>query len=312
MVEQKKGNQIFLSYGNPDKPFVRKLAKDLNKLGITVWFDEWEIMVGDSITGTINDAINKSAFFGAVISEDSVKRPWVQKELQTAMLFQIERKIKILPIVLVTSENIPPFIMDLRYADFRGSYQIGLRDLVLAIKPSQAGTVKILHKELSIEEKINWFDIDFSLNYLKKTSNQEPMMYSKNRKHNQILLDKILTEIQEEYAFHLRTVEYSAEAAHAGPKAAASYIRDDLMWHTILVFHRTYFDSPSATQIRELLPNGNSKFEALIFDSIKENTLSLVKYDRGFLFANEKQKQFILDKILSNFERFCLFKENLD
>lgn len=42
-------SSLFLSHTNIDKPFVEKLAKDLERLGIDVWVDKYEIKVGESI-----------------------------------------------------------------------------------------------------------------------------------------------------------------------------------------------------------------------------------------------------------------------
>jgi hypothetical protein len=41
---------IFLSHTSIDKPFVEKLANGLRSIGVNVWFDKWEIKVGESIT----------------------------------------------------------------------------------------------------------------------------------------------------------------------------------------------------------------------------------------------------------------------
>lgn len=35
---------LFLSHSSADKTFVEKLAKDLEGVGVNVWFDKWEIM----------------------------------------------------------------------------------------------------------------------------------------------------------------------------------------------------------------------------------------------------------------------------
>jgi len=48
---------VFLSHQSGDKPFVEKLAKDLERLGIKVWFDKWQIKVGESLTWSIENGI---------------------------------------------------------------------------------------------------------------------------------------------------------------------------------------------------------------------------------------------------------------
>lgn len=53
---------VFLSHASKDKPFVEKLAQSLKKIGINVWFDKWEIDVGDSITWKVEEGIRKMSF----------------------------------------------------------------------------------------------------------------------------------------------------------------------------------------------------------------------------------------------------------
>ncbi|WHW57110.1 toll/interleukin-1 receptor domain-containing protein [Salmonella enterica] len=39
---------VFLSHNHNDKPFVRKLARDLENHGVRYWLDETEMKIGDS------------------------------------------------------------------------------------------------------------------------------------------------------------------------------------------------------------------------------------------------------------------------
>jgi predicted peroxiredoxin len=71
----------FISHSSKDKPFVRQLAADLVAAGVQIWLDEQRIRVGDSIPERIAQGVAESDFFLVVISADSVKSAWVQKEL---------------------------------------------------------------------------------------------------------------------------------------------------------------------------------------------------------------------------------------
>ena len=42
-------HDVFLSHSAHDKGVVRELAERLRTDGVRVWFDEWEIKLGDSI-----------------------------------------------------------------------------------------------------------------------------------------------------------------------------------------------------------------------------------------------------------------------
>jgi hypothetical protein len=124
----------FISHSTKDKPFVRKLAADLVSSGIKVWLDEQRILVGDSIPEKIAQGLADSDFFLIVVSENSVKSPWVTKELNNALVQEIERrKVKVLPIKLDSSE-MPTSIADKLYANFTGSYEEGLTKLLDSIK----------------------------------------------------------------------------------------------------------------------------------------------------------------------------------
>ena len=45
---------VFLSHSAKDKAVVRDVAERLKKDGLRVWFDEWEIQPGDSITAKLS------------------------------------------------------------------------------------------------------------------------------------------------------------------------------------------------------------------------------------------------------------------
>lgn len=134
--EKEKGKVVaFLSHSSNDKPLVRQLAADLTAAGITVWIDEQNIGVGDSIPGRIAQGLAESDYFVIVLSESSVKSKWVEHELNNALVGEMARRnVKILPARLSEVE-LPQVIADRRYADFSKSYRDGLRELLAALKP---------------------------------------------------------------------------------------------------------------------------------------------------------------------------------
>ena len=50
-------SKIFLCHASEDKKFVEKLAKDLMRFGFEVWFDKFEMKVGESLLEKINEGI---------------------------------------------------------------------------------------------------------------------------------------------------------------------------------------------------------------------------------------------------------------
>lgn len=121
---------IFLSHTSIDKPFVERLAGDLERLGIQVWYDKYEIQVGDSLLAKISEGLRESEYLGIVISKEAWESPWVRAEVSAAWERQMAQGGRfILPIYYRECE-IPVLLRDLKYADFRKEYETGFRDLV--------------------------------------------------------------------------------------------------------------------------------------------------------------------------------------
>ncbi len=132
--EEKYRRIAFLSHTSLDKPFIRQLAADLTANGIGVWLDEQRIRVGDSIPEKIAQGLAGSDFFLIGISEQSAKSEWVMKELNNALVNEVQRrKVHILPLKL-DDAPMPQIIADKKYADFSRSYKTGLQELLIALK----------------------------------------------------------------------------------------------------------------------------------------------------------------------------------
>jgi hypothetical protein len=123
-------SSIFISYSSKDRDFTSKLATDLKSKGLNVWYDQWELKVGDSIIGKIGAAIKAQDYLVVVLSKASVKSQWVIKELGTGLMRELEEKrVVVLPVV-IDDCDIPPLLSDKVYADFRSSYSSGLDRLL--------------------------------------------------------------------------------------------------------------------------------------------------------------------------------------
>lgn len=122
-------SSIFLSHTSIDKPFIEKLAIDLKRLGIEVWYDKWQINVGESITWKIEEGIRENEYLGIVLSPEALQSEWVKSELSAAWVKQMKsKKVFILPILYRDCE-VPLLLADKKYADFRSSYDDGFQTL---------------------------------------------------------------------------------------------------------------------------------------------------------------------------------------
>lgn len=108
----------FLSHNSKDKPFARRLKKELEAFDIACWIDESEIHFGESLISKISSAIHEIDVVVAIISSNSVSSPWVNRELEWALNREITNsKIIVIPI-LIDKCDIPFFLRDKLYGDF--------------------------------------------------------------------------------------------------------------------------------------------------------------------------------------------------
>lgn len=117
-IARMKMNDCFISYFSGDREFVKRLELDLRLREIKVWLDEAEIEIGDSITDKIQKGLTDSYSFMIVLSPEALARPWVKEELRAAYNLRLAGEFKILPVLHKECE-IPPFLIDYKYADFR-------------------------------------------------------------------------------------------------------------------------------------------------------------------------------------------------
>ena len=120
---------VFLSHSSLDKRFVSRLASDLAVRGIPVWFDSWELEIGDSLYDRIFEGIDNGTFLLIGLSANALQSRWVTRELNAALAKEdrIGRKV-ILPIK-IGERDVPLSIADRLYVDFTKGYLRGLEQL---------------------------------------------------------------------------------------------------------------------------------------------------------------------------------------
>jgi hypothetical protein len=116
--------RIYIAHSSKDSRVSKRIAKSLRRRGLEVWYDGWEIRVGDSITQRISHGLEQGDFLIAVLSRNSVKSRWVQKELSAAL----QIGLFVLP-VRIDGCRIPILLRDLRYADLRKGFRQAIEEL---------------------------------------------------------------------------------------------------------------------------------------------------------------------------------------
>jgi len=94
-----KVHDAFISYASEDKEeFVRSLVDALQKRGISVWYDEFEIKVGDSLRRSIDNGLAKARFGIVILSSAFFAKNWTQYELDGLVAKEMEGGKVLLPI----------------------------------------------------------------------------------------------------------------------------------------------------------------------------------------------------------------------
>lgn len=120
---------LFICHSRSDKRFVRRLAADLSILGIDVWFDEWELQVGDSLHERIGDAVRDSAYLAIVLSPSSVESRWCRAELDEALSREKQTGKKVVLPLLYRRVQPPPFLEGRLHLNFSNTYFRSLAEL---------------------------------------------------------------------------------------------------------------------------------------------------------------------------------------
>lgn len=126
--------KVFLSYSSKDKDLARKIAYDLRNNDIDVWFDEWEIRVGESITQKISQGLENSDFVAVLLTINSINSGWVEKEWQSKIGQEAsEKKVAVLPLK-ADGCDIPQMLQDKLYADISSDYQEGFNKFLVSLE----------------------------------------------------------------------------------------------------------------------------------------------------------------------------------
>lgn len=90
---------VFISHASEDKKdLVKSLAMKLNEFNLNVWYDEFTLTVGDSLSRSIDKGLANSKYGIVVLSEDFINKHWTEYEYRGLVSREIGMDKVILPI----------------------------------------------------------------------------------------------------------------------------------------------------------------------------------------------------------------------
>ncbi len=74
----------FISYSSRDEEFAKRLHADLQNHGVRCWFAPEDMKIGDRIRPVVDESIRVYDKLLLILTEQSIKSAWVEKEVETA------------------------------------------------------------------------------------------------------------------------------------------------------------------------------------------------------------------------------------
>ncbi len=128
-ARKKRKPDLFLSHSSRDKAIVRRLAEDLSFLQVDAWLDEWELQVGDSLHDVIASAMEKAGYVAVILADNYADSRWAREELKQALARERRQDQSVVLPLIFGEVEIPAFLEDKVYLDFRNNYHEGLSRL---------------------------------------------------------------------------------------------------------------------------------------------------------------------------------------
>ena len=137
-------HDVFICHASEDKDdFVRPLAELLQQQHIEVWYDEFSLSIGDSLTRKIDEGLARSKFGVVILSPDFFRKPWAKRELSgLTQREMVEDRSLILPVWHRVSvqdvAQFSPSLADKKAVSSSEGINAVLREIVRKIKPDES------------------------------------------------------------------------------------------------------------------------------------------------------------------------------
>jgi hypothetical protein len=143
-MAKKNRYDVFISYSRHDQVFVRLLVNRLMESGVSVFFDEAEIAVGDALAHALHRAVQEAKYVLVIMSPAYFESSWGKQELALALQEEFgSQRTKVIPL-LVRDCEIPALLQTKLYADFRdpATFDQAFASVLAAIKEVPVSSIR--------------------------------------------------------------------------------------------------------------------------------------------------------------------------
>ena len=124
-------HEVFLSHSAKDRRFAERIAEVLRRHGIPVWYSGTDIVGAAQWHDEIGKALQRCDWLVVVLSPNSVKSPWVKRELLYA-LDDARYETRIVPVKFRPCKHVDLSwtLGEFEFVDFTKDFQQGCRSLL--------------------------------------------------------------------------------------------------------------------------------------------------------------------------------------
>lgn len=158
---------VFISFAKEDQAFAERLSAELVKRQVIVFFDQWELKVGNKLTERLTREINEAEYICIILSKASVgvlnseDQRWFKREFELAIELEKRDGIDIILPVVIDDCEIPYELHDKVRSDFYiKGFDEGIKEILLAVSSSiKAKTYRQAREERNFvyDWAIDWY-----------------------------------------------------------------------------------------------------------------------------------------------------------
>ena len=146
--------KIFISHSNHDKKVASYLAQTLKSAGHEVFFDLWDITLGDNLLKRILEAIKSADVLILLLSRNSARSKWIMHEFSAIALNDItKQRQRIIP-VLIDNGPIPSYLSEYLCYDISSDFNAGVQRLVTSLESEKQVMEEVVAEEVQEQQKV--------------------------------------------------------------------------------------------------------------------------------------------------------------
>jgi len=125
--------RISISYSHHDKAPVQRIVSRLEGAGHVVLIDSPKLRPGDNLQQKIVERLESADLLVAIVSKNSFRSSWVQKEFSAIVLQQLSKRERLIIPVKIDAIDVPSYLAPF-YLDLSENFDAGLERLVAYIQ----------------------------------------------------------------------------------------------------------------------------------------------------------------------------------